>query len=83
MQGTVAALPVPLGQPVAAGDVVVVLEAMKMQQPLTAPVAGVLTMLGAEVGATVQAGQLLCRIGPAEDSAAGPPVAAASPPDGS
>ena len=64
MQGTVAALPVAAGQRVQAGDVVVVLEAMKMQQPLPAPVSGVLAELLAEVGATVHAGQVLCRIEP-------------------
>jgi acetyl-CoA/propionyl-CoA carboxylase biotin carboxyl carrier protein len=75
MQGTVVALPVATGQQVQAGDVVVVLEAMKMQQPLTTSVAGVVIELGAEIGATVHAGQLLCRI---EVAAAAAPASVAS-----
>ncbi|HTW98007.1 MAG TPA: acetyl-CoA carboxylase biotin carboxyl carrier protein subunit, partial [Acidimicrobiales bacterium] len=67
MQGTVAAVPVSLGQQVASGEVVVVLEAMKMQQPLPAPLGGTVAELSAEVGAIVQAGQLLCRIEPSAD----------------
>ena len=46
----------------AAGDLIVVLEAMKMEQPLTAHKAGTVSALNAEVGATVQAGTALCEI---------------------
>ena len=62
MQGTVADVPVSEGQSVSAGDVVVVLEAMKMQQPLTAVVAGVIADLAVKVGDIVQGGQVLCRV---------------------
>lgn len=46
----------------AAGDTIVVLEAMKMEQPLTAHKAGTLTGLSAEVGQTVSAGAVICEI---------------------
>ena len=50
------------GATVAAGDLIVVLEAMKMEQPLTAHKAGTVTGLNAEVGATVTSGSVLCNI---------------------
>ncbi len=53
MQGTIVKVAVVDGDTVAAGDLVVVLEAMKMEQPLTAHRGGVVTRLSAEVGATV------------------------------
>jgi acetyl-CoA/propionyl-CoA carboxylase, biotin carboxylase, biotin carboxyl carrier protein len=62
MQGTIVKLAVEDGQVVAAGDLVVVLEAMKMEQPLTAHKAGTVTHLVAEVGATVASGTVLCEI---------------------
>jgi len=62
MQGTIVKLAVTDGQVVAAGDLVVVLEAMKMEQPLTAHKAGTVTGLTAEVGATVASGAVLCEI---------------------
>ena len=62
MQGTIVKLAVTDGQVVAAGDLVVVLEAMKMEQPLTAHKAGTVTGLAAEVGATVASGAVLCEI---------------------
>jgi acetyl-CoA/propionyl-CoA carboxylase biotin carboxyl carrier protein len=40
----------------------VVLEAMKMEQPLTAHRAGTVAGLQAEVGAKVQSGAVICRI---------------------
>ena len=46
----------------AAGDLIVVLEAMKMEQPLTAHKAGTVTGLAAEVGATVSSGAVICEI---------------------
>jgi acetyl-CoA/propionyl-CoA carboxylase biotin carboxyl carrier protein len=66
MQGTIVKIAVADGQQVAAGDLVVVLEAMKMEQPLTAHKAGVVTGLAAEVGATVASGAVLCEIKDAE-----------------
>jgi acetyl-CoA/propionyl-CoA/long-chain acyl-CoA carboxylase, biotin carboxylase, biotin carboxyl carrier protein len=62
MQGTIVKLAVEEGQQVAAGDLVVVLEAMKMEQPLKAHKAGTITGLTAEVGATVSTGAILCEI---------------------
>jgi acetyl-CoA/propionyl-CoA carboxylase biotin carboxyl carrier protein len=62
MQGTIVKIAVEEGQEVAAGDLVVVLEAMKMEQPLTAHKAGIVTGLAAEVGATVPTGTVLCEI---------------------
>jgi acetyl-CoA/propionyl-CoA/long-chain acyl-CoA carboxylase, biotin carboxylase, biotin carboxyl carrier protein len=62
MQGTIVKVAVEEGQAVEAGDLVVVLEAMKMEQPLTAHKAGVVTSLTAEVGQTVTAGALICDV---------------------
>jgi acetyl-CoA/propionyl-CoA carboxylase biotin carboxyl carrier protein len=62
MQGTIVKVAVEEGQVVAAGDLVVVLEAMKMEQPLTAHKAGTVTGLAAEVGATVPSGTVLLEI---------------------
>ncbi len=62
MQGTIVKVVAEDGQQVAAGDPVVVLEAMKMEQPLTAHKAGTVTGLAAEVGATVTNGQVICEI---------------------
>ena len=59
MQGTIVKVAVSEGQEVAAGELLVVLEAMKMEQPLTAHKAGVVTGLSAEVGATVPSGTSL------------------------
>ncbi|MFL6022971.1 MAG: biotin/lipoyl-containing protein, partial [Marmoricola sp.] len=62
MQGTIVKVAVEEGATVAEGDVVVVLEAMKMEQPLKAHKAGTVTGLVAEVGATVGNGEVLCEI---------------------
>ena len=62
MQGTIVKVAVEEGQSVADGDVLVVLEAMKMEQPITAARSGVVTGLNAEIGATVSAGAVLCSI---------------------
>ena len=62
MQGTIVKIDVTEGQEVAAGDLIVVLEAMKMEQPLTAHKAGTITKLSAEVGTTVPSGTVLCEI---------------------
>ncbi|MET3962960.1 acetyl-CoA/propionyl-CoA carboxylase biotin carboxyl carrier protein [Marmoricola sp. OAE513] len=66
MQGTIVKVAVEDGATVAEGDVVVVLEAMKMEQPLKAHKAGTITGLTAEVGATVGNGEVLCEIKDAE-----------------
>ena len=62
MQGTIVKVTVEEGQVVAEGDVVVVLEAMKMEQPLKAHKAGTVTGLQAEVGATVTNGAVICEL---------------------
>jgi len=62
MQGTIVKVAVADGQTVAAGDLVVVLEAMKMEQPLNAHRSGTITALSAHVGQTVTSGSSLCEI---------------------
>ncbi|MEQ4546140.1 acetyl/propionyl/methylcrotonyl-CoA carboxylase subunit alpha [Nocardioides kribbensis] len=62
MQGTVVKVVVAEGQEVAEGDTVVVIEAMKMEQPLKAHKAGTVTGLQAEVGATVTNGAVICEL---------------------
>jgi len=62
MQGTIVKVAVEEGQTLAEGDVVVVLEAMKMEQPLKAHKAGTVTGLEAEVGATVTNGAVICEL---------------------
>lgn len=62
MQGTVVKVAVSNGDIVSAGDLIVVLEAMKMEQPITAHKDGTVTNLKAEVGATVTAGTPLAEI---------------------
>jgi acetyl-CoA/propionyl-CoA carboxylase biotin carboxyl carrier protein len=62
MQGTIVKVAVEDGAQVEAGDLIVVLEAMKMEQPLNAHKAGTVTGLGASVGDVVTAGTALCEI---------------------
>jgi acetyl-CoA/propionyl-CoA carboxylase biotin carboxyl carrier protein len=62
MQGTVVKVAVGDGQRVVAGDLVVVLEAMKMEQPIHAHRAGTVKALAAQVGATVSSGAVICEI---------------------
>ena len=62
MQGTVVKIVKANGDRVEVGDLIVVLEAMKMEQPLVAQKAGVIAQLGVGVGQTVSSGQLLCVI---------------------
>ncbi|MFC5747055.1 acetyl/propionyl/methylcrotonyl-CoA carboxylase subunit alpha [Actinomadura rugatobispora] len=62
MQGTIVKLVAEEGATVAAGDPIVVLEAMKMEQPLNAHKAGTVTGLAAEVGQTVSNGAVICEI---------------------
>ncbi len=62
MQGTIVKVAVEEGQQVAEGDVIVVLEAMKMEQPLKAHKAGTVTGLDATVGATVTNGAVICEL---------------------
>jgi acetyl-CoA/propionyl-CoA carboxylase biotin carboxyl carrier protein len=62
MQGTIVRIAVNDGDLVAVGDLVLVLEAMKMEQPLTAHRAGTVKGLTAEVGEVVSSGTVLCEI---------------------
>ena len=62
MQGTVVKIAVNAGDRVEIGDLVIVLEAMKMEQPLMAHKAGVISNLSAVIGATVSSGTALCDI---------------------
>ncbi|GAB3028678.1 acetyl-/propionyl-CoA carboxylase subunit alpha [Nocardioides flavus (ex Wang et al. 2016)] len=62
MQGTIVKVVVEDGQEVAEGDTIVVMEAMKMEQPLKAHKAGTVTGLQAEVGATVTNGAVICEL---------------------
>ncbi len=66
MQGTIVKVAVEEGATVAEGDLVVVLEAMKMEQPLTAHKAGVITALAVTVGVGVSAGTTICDIADAD-----------------
>lgn len=62
MQGTIVKVAVANGDVVAEGDLVVVLEAMKMEQPLTAHRSGTITGLTADAGETVSAGAVIATI---------------------
>ena len=62
MQGTIVKIAVADGDEVSEGDLVVVLEAMKMEQPLNAHKSGVVANLSAAVGDVVSAGAVICTI---------------------
>ncbi len=62
MQGTIVKVAVAEGDRVEAGDLVVVLEAMKMEQPLNAHKAGIVTGLTAAVGDVVASGAVICQL---------------------
>ncbi|WP_460458565.1 acetyl/propionyl/methylcrotonyl-CoA carboxylase subunit alpha [Angustibacter peucedani] len=62
MQGTIVKIAVEEGQAVEAGELVVVLEAMKMEQPITAHKSGTVTGLVAEIGQTVTSGAVLLEL---------------------
>ncbi len=64
MQGTIVKVLVEAGQTVAAGDPVVVLEAMKMENNVAADVAGTVTEVKAEAGQSVAAGEVVVVIEP-------------------
>jgi biotin carboxyl carrier protein len=57
--GTVAKVPIQVGQEIKVNDVLLVLEAMKMETVITAPVAGKVARINAKVGDVVQGGQVL------------------------
>jgi acetyl-CoA/propionyl-CoA carboxylase biotin carboxyl carrier protein len=62
MQGTIVKIAVEEGQVVEIGELIVVLEAMKMEQPINAHKAGTITGLKATVGLTVANGLVLAEI---------------------
>jgi acetyl-CoA/propionyl-CoA carboxylase biotin carboxyl carrier protein len=62
MQGTIVKVAVEDGQLVEAGDLVVVLEAMKMEQPINAHQSGKVGELSAAIGDVVSSGTVLCTI---------------------
>jgi acetyl-CoA/propionyl-CoA carboxylase biotin carboxyl carrier protein len=62
MQGTIVKIAVADGDEVAAGDLIVVLEAMKMEQPLNAHKAGTVSGLAASVGDVIATGAVICEI---------------------
>ncbi|MEV8321398.1 biotin carboxylase N-terminal domain-containing protein [Streptomyces sp. NPDC059900] len=62
MQGTIVKVAVEEGQEVKEGDLVVVLEAMKMEQPLNAHKSGTIKGLTAEMGASLTSGAVICEI---------------------
>ena len=66
MSATVSQIAVKSGDKVAAGDRLMVLEAMKMEQPVLAPVAGQIEDIPVQTGEAVSAGQILCRLTPDE-----------------
>ena len=59
LAGTVVAVAVAPGDPVAAGDELLVIEAMKMEHEVRAQAAGLVREVAAAVGATVAAGEVL------------------------
>ncbi len=66
LQGTIVSLETEPGETIRAGQVLVVMEAMKMQHEVVAPVAGFLQRLTVSVGDTVYAGEVLAYLEPRE-----------------
>jgi len=67
MSATVSQITVKAGALAAAGDRLMVLEAMKMEQPVLAPVSGRIEEIPVTAGEAVSAGQILCRLQPDEE----------------
>ena len=63
MPGTILAVNVTSGSAVKKGDVLMILEAMKMENEIMAPCDGTVTSVAAAKGAAVESGALLCTIG--------------------
>ena len=66
LAGTVVRVPVKEGQEIAEGDVLVVLEAMKMEQPIQAPRDGIVASITGAAGETVSSGTKLLELADAE-----------------
>lgn len=62
IQGTVLRVAVEAGASVQTGDLICVVEAMKMENEITAPRAGVVRRIGVAAGETVQTGALIAQI---------------------
>jgi biotin carboxyl carrier protein len=62
MPGLVVAIPVSEGQEVHAGQTVIILESMKMQNELKAPREGTIARISAQAGTSVEQGKLLVTI---------------------
>ena len=63
MPGNILDVRVANGQAVQSGDILMILEAMKMENEIIAPCAGTVSNLSVQKGSTVSSGQLLCSIG--------------------
>ena len=63
MPGTILAVNVTSGSAVKKGDVLMILEAMKMENEIMAPCDGAVTSVAVTKGAAVESGTLLCTIG--------------------
>ena len=63
MPGNILAVNVTNGQAVKSGDVLMILEAMKMENEIMAPCDGTVSSVSVAKGATVNSGDLLCVIG--------------------
>ncbi|CCX38430.1 biotin/lipoyl attachment domain-containing protein [Clostridium sp. CAG:1013] len=62
MPGTILDVKVTAGQAVKSGDVLMILEAMKMENEIMAPHDGTITAVSVSKGASVESGTLLCTI---------------------
>lgn len=62
MPGTIFKLLVEEGQEVEAGEVLLILEAMKMENEIKAPISGIVTSLPLAVGTSVQKGEVLAQL---------------------
>jgi geranyl-CoA carboxylase alpha subunit len=71
MNGRVVAVPVSIGDPVAAGQPLVTLEAMKMEHVHNSPLAGTVLAVHVSMGEQVQAHRVVVEIQPDEPAAAG------------
>lgn len=63
MPGTILKVNVSNGQAVKKGDVLMVLEAMKMENEILAPNDGTVSSVGVSQGASVESGTVLCTLG--------------------